>query len=288
LRGTRGGPGDFGRRLDRANSVAAPEAAREALAFCSRVLEHQKSRAADSSVQAAAALVSSETVARRLVQSFPLLNLTAARDDVAAEVEAAVAELARPPAPSPLVESGTALVELGRDDLLRVVATWLDDSSLVEPRAALWIRVAAGPVLELAAAGIESSSKEEWAGRACPACGDVPVCSVIVEESGAFLQGSPRYLVCGRCALWWGFARATCPSCGEDDSRLVNSYSADEWSWARIDVCDTCRGYIKTFDLRAVGAVEVVPLVDDVVTLALDVWAHENGLMRPALSLAGV
>jgi formate dehydrogenase maturation protein FdhE len=53
-------------------------------------------------------------------------------------------------------------------------------------------------------------------------------------------------------------------------------------------VCDTCRGYVKTFDLRKKGAGAVIPLVDDVATLTLDVWAHEKGLTRPAVSLAGV
>jgi formate dehydrogenase maturation protein FdhE len=53
-------------------------------------------------------------------------------------------------------------------------------------------------------------------------------------------------------------------------------------------VCDTCASYMKTFDLREKGARDMVPLVDDVGTLSLDIWAHENGLQRPGLSLAGV
>jgi FdhE protein len=56
----------------------------------------------------------------------------------------------------------------------------------------------------------------------------------------------------------------------------------------RIDACDTCRAYVKTFDLRERGGKDVVPLVDDVATLTLDVWAHEQGLQRSGVSLAGV
>jgi FdhE protein len=56
----------------------------------------------------------------------------------------------------------------------------------------------------------------------------------------------------------------------------------------RIDACDTCRAYVKTFDLRESGGKDVVPLVDDVATLTLDVWAHEQGLRRSGVSLAGV
>jgi FdhE protein len=56
----------------------------------------------------------------------------------------------------------------------------------------------------------------------------------------------------------------------------------------RIDGCDTCGGYVKTFDLREDASREVVPLVDDVASLALDVWATSRGLSRPVRSLAGV
>ncbi len=128
----------------------------------------------------------------------------------------------------------------------------------------------------------------EWMSAACPVCAGPVQVSVIAEESGEFLAGSPRSLVCGRCASWWGFARATCPVCGEDDSRRVASFVADAWPAARIDACDSCRGYVKTFDLRRSGGGEVVPLVDDVATLVLDLWAGEQGLRRPVRSVAGV
>ncbi|MGH2736580.1 MAG: hypothetical protein ACRDKZ_13450, partial [Actinomycetota bacterium] len=48
------------------------------------------------------------------------------------------------------------------------------------------------------------------------------------------------------------------------------------------------RARILAFDLRKKGGAEVVPLVDDVATLVLDVWAHEQGLRRPIVSFAGV
>ena len=58
--------------------------------------------------------------------------------------------------------------------------------------------------------------------------------------------------------------------------------------WARVDTCRTCHGYIKTFDLREKGAAQVVPLVDDVATLTLDVWVREREFSRTSVSLAGV
>ena len=137
-------------------------------------------------------------------------------------------------------------------------------------------------------------SRDDWTGAACPACGGLPQVSVIAPESGEFMGGSPRSLVCGRCAGSWSGPRATCAWCGEDDPRHVSPYVAEApepptLGPARIDACETCRAYIKTFDLRAEGGVlAVVPLVDDVATVALDVWAQGRGFARVSLSLAGV
>ena len=44
---------------------------------------------------------------------------------------------------------------------------------------------------------------------------------------------------------------------------------------------------MKTFDLRQAGAAEVVPLVDDVATLHLDLWARDRGFNRTTLSFRG-
>jgi formate dehydrogenase accessory protein FdhE len=252
------------------------------------VLDHQRGRARSSTVRTAAAQVAAGSVGSRLVENFPLLNLAASVESVVDEVPLAVAALRSPVTPAPLGEAGRALVARNRAEVRGLVETWLDDSSLLEARLAAWVGVSAGPVLELAAAALKPLSKEEWTGPACPACGGLPQVSVIREESGEFMAGSPRFLVCSRCALWWNFARATCPWCGEDDSRRVGSFSPEGDRLVRIDACDTCRTYMKTFDLRERGGKDIVPLVDDVATLALDVWAHEKGLHRPGVSLAGV
>ncbi len=74
---------------------------------------------------------------------------------------------------------------------------------------------------------------------------------MIAEESGEFPGGSPRSLVCGRCSTWWPFPRATCAVCGEEDPRNMGAHFAEDGLWVRIDACETCHGYVKTFDLRA-------------------------------------
>jgi formate dehydrogenase accessory protein FdhE len=289
LREERGGPGAFDTRIQRAEELAGVPESAEPIAFLLAVLGHQSARAQDVEVQRAAQTVGSEALANRLTQRFPLLDLEFSTEAISSEIDVAVRALADSEmTPEPLRASGKDLVARPPDERRALIQAWLDDSSLVDPRLGLWIRVAAGPILELAAASLEPLSRDEWAGRACPVCGDVAQCSGIVEESGAFMQGAPRYLICGRCASWWAFPRAVCATCGEDDSTKQGSFYAEGRPWARIDVCDTCASYMKTFDLREKGARDMVPLVDDVGTLSLDIWAHENGLQRPGLSLAGV
>jgi FdhE protein len=285
----RGGPGDLDVRIARAEVLETNADARHPLAFLRAVLQHQRARIASDSVQESAEDVGADSLANRLVERFPLLDLHAGIPAIDGEIRASVAALgASGVVPRPLLQAGEELVARSTEERAALIGSWLDDTSLLDPRLALWVRVGAAPVTELAAARVGTVAREEWTGRACPVCGDVPQCSAIVEESGGFLQGAPRYLVCGRCAGWWAFARAVCAHCGEDDSRRLGAFVGEDRPWARIDVCDTCRGYLKTFDLREQGAREVIPIVDDVATLSLDVWAHEEGLRRSGLSLAGV
>jgi FdhE protein len=46
----------------------------------------------------------------------------------------------------------------------------------------------------------------------------------------------------------------------------------------RIEACDTCRTYLKTVDLSKDGL--AVPLVDDLASLPLDLWARAEGYAR--------
>lgn len=137
--------------------------------------------------------------------------------------------------------------------------------------------VAEAPIAEGAAAQATVPSTERWQEPTCPTCGALPKVSVIAEESGEFMRGAARYLVCSRCATAWGFARATCPNCRQHHPDRLGVFVNERWPWARVDSCDACMSYIKTFDLRQSGSKEVVPLVDDVATLPLDMWAVERG-----------
>lgn len=281
-----GGPAAYEARLRRAEALLTDaHAAAEPLRLLVDVLRHQTACATDPEVMAAADAARCGAGDRLAARSFPLLDLDAITAAAAAEVLVAVASLTAPP---PLAAAGHDLAAMAAGEREDLAALWLDDATLVDPLLGFWLRVAAGPILELAARDLTLPAPTDWQGSACPVCGGQAQVSVIAEGAGDFLAGAPRSLVCARCATWWSFPRLTCALCGEEDPRLITPFVAEGRPWVRIDACETCHGYVKTIDLRDMAASGAAPLVDDVATLALDIWAGERGLERPMRSLAGV
>lgn len=288
IRTPRGRPGELDFRLARAEELAAREViAAGPLALAAAVLRHYRSRAGEDLVRSEAALMAASIEPNRAAGRFPLLDVEAATGPVMAELEHAVSALLDT-VPQALAEAGRELASWSAPDRQELVEAWLDDPSLVAERYSFWAGVAAAPLLERAAVGATGPTGEQWRGAACPLCGGQAQVSVIAEESGEFMGGSPRSLICGRCAAWWPFPRAVCAICGEEDPRNLGTYFAEDQAAVRIDACNTCHGYVKTFDLREPGSQGIVPLVDDVATLTLDVWAAGRGLYRPVHSFAGV
>jgi formate dehydrogenase maturation protein FdhE len=286
----RGGPGDFAARLERVERLLAARGgggAAAPLRLLASVLRFQNSRVPAPAVVAAAGAVATGAELRLAAERFPLLDLPVAVSPIAAEIPLAVAELGTG-LTEPLVAGGMALTEAGAAEREALVEAWLEDPAGPEPVLGFWVRVAGGPILEGARAAIATPSRDEWTGAACPACGGPAQASVIAEESGEFMGGSPRSLVCGRCAGWWTFPRAMCTWCGESDPRRLPTFLPEERRAVRIDGCETCSSYVKTFDLREAGGIELVPLVDDVATVSLDLWANDQGLTRHLVSFAGV
>jgi hypothetical protein len=301
----RGGPGDFAGRLARTEHLlTAPGhggGAEGPLSLLAAILRFEAAQAAMPAVVAAAGRAAAGAELRKAANRFPLLDLAATVTPVAVAVPVAFAVLtggrsrgvagpagAAHSLPDLLLAAGAALAEAPEAERAMLVEEWLEDPVGPEPVLGFWVRVAAGPVLEVGRAAVAGPGRDEWTGAACPACGGPPQASVIAEESGEFMGGSPRSLVCARCAGWWTFPRATCAWCGEADPRRLGTFLPDDRRTVRIDGCKTCGRYVKTFDLRAPGGAELVPLVDDIATVSLDLWARDQGLTRPLVSFAGV
>jgi formate dehydrogenase accessory protein FdhE len=116
----------------------------------------------------------------------------------------------------------------------------------------------------------------------CPLCGGKPVAGVLRSEG----DGAKKSLICMLCAHEWAFRRIYCPACGEEREPQMAYYSAPEIAHVRVDVCDTCHTYLKSIDLTKTGL--AVPVVDELATMPLDLWAHEHGYEKLQINLLGM
>ena len=116
----------------------------------------------------------------------------------------------------------------------------------------------------------------------CPLCGGKPIVGVLRSEG----DGAKKSLICMLCAHEWAFRRIYCPACGEEREPQMAFYSAPEIAHVRVDVCDTCHHYIKSIDLTKDG--RAVPVVDELATIPLDLWATEHGYVKLQINLLGI
>jgi formate dehydrogenase accessory protein FdhE len=115
----------------------------------------------------------------------------------------------------------------------------------------------------------------------CPLCGGKPIVGVLRSEG----DGAKKSLICMLCAHEWNFRRIYCPACGEEREPQMAFYSAPEIAHVRVDVCDTCHTYLKSIDLTKTGL--AVPVVDELATIPLDLWAREHGYDKLQINLLG-
>jgi FdhE protein len=141
----------------------------------------------------------------------------------------------------------------------------------------------------LARERVPESWRDEFLARAAHyvapqagACSHQP-CVALLREAG---YGAARSLVCCFCLTEWPFARLRCPACGEEGDSSLAVYSAEQFHNVRVDVCLTCKAYIKTIDLTRNALAD--PIADDLASAALDLWAQEQGYGKIALNLLGL
>jgi len=115
----------------------------------------------------------------------------------------------------------------------------------------------------------------------CPLCGARPLLGVLRPEG----DGGKRFLLCSFCLQEWDFRRILCPTCGEEQESKLPVYVAEQFPHIRVEICDTCKFYLRTIDLTKDG--NAVPLVDDLAAVPLSFWAHEHGYARLQPNLLG-
>ena len=115
----------------------------------------------------------------------------------------------------------------------------------------------------------------------CPRCQSRPQAAVLRPEG----DGGKRFLLCSLCLTEWEFRRILCPACGEENHRNLPRYSAEQVDAVRVEACDTCHFYLKSVDMTVDGL--AVPLVDEVATVPLDLWAGDHGYKKITPNLMG-
>ena len=109
---------------------------------------------------------------------------------------------------------------------------------------------------------------QPWTKGYCPICGS-PVGLSMFEG-----EGGERFLLCGFCGHKWSSRRLYCPFCDNTDSKALNYLYSEEEKEYRVDLCDKCKKYIKTIDIRKTERI-IYPPLEQVATLHLDIKAKE-------------
>ena len=115
---------------------------------------------------------------------------------------------------------------------------------------------------------------ETWLKRNCPICGSLPYIAELRDEGGK------KYFRCSFCGCQWRWERLACPYCQNRTIDALHYFYSEEEEAYRVDLCDHCKGYIKTVDSRKLDYEPDLDL-EDVITIHLDLLAIEKGYKRP-------
>jgi FdhE protein len=158
-------------------------------------------------------------------------------------------------------------------------AVW-EGGEAVDPAGRFYARVLLQPFAEYLAS--RGDVPANAAGPTCPFCNARPVAGVLRGEG----DGAKRWLLCSLCSSEWQFRRVLCPGCGEENKDKLPIYIAAEFHAARVDACDTCQTYLKSIDLTKDG--HAIPAVDEIATVALNIWAEEHDYVKLETNLLGM
>ncbi|MGA2883074.1 MAG: formate dehydrogenase accessory protein FdhE [Bryobacteraceae bacterium] len=160
----------------------------------------------------------------------------------------------------------------GVDAQLALLSAVWEGGDALDPAGRFYARVLLQPYAEyLASRGDKNAS---GACPTCPFCNARPVAGVLRGEG----DGGKRWLLCSLCFTEWPYRRVLCPGCGEENKDKLPIYTAAEFPAARVDACDTCHTYLKSIDLTKDG--HAIPVVDEIATVALNIWAEDHDYVK--------
>ena len=110
----------------------------------------------------------------------------------------------------------------------------------------------------------------------CPVCGRQPV----LADLRKYREGRTRDLVCGGCGTRWLYARVGCVYCGNENLEKMHTLEPTDSDIMRLDICDVCDSYIKTYRGPANGSDADAIYRQDWASVHLDLLAEEKGLHK--------
>lgn len=221
-------------------------------------------------------MVDEEALQTRLVQGLPLLSFAQLPIEAQrfAELVSTIAQLLRdydPDLAEPVPHSPAECLTLAQQRFGEGQAHGEKDGESEEiTLAQMAVDLALKPYLEWAAEQVlPHVDQQRWKRNYCLVCGGAPDFATLDAEVGA------RYLVCSRCSSQWPYRRLGCPFCETTDHTKIVYYPSEDGIY-RLYVCQACRRYLKTIDLRQVGRTVLLP-VERVTTVAMDAAAMQEG-----------
>lgn len=160
------------------------------------------------------------------------------------------------------------------DERLVAIAAGVDTEG---PALRVVAQIAALPLLQTCgrALAMQVPPATAWREGYCPVCGAWPT---FAEFRGLERK---RWLRCGRCATGWEVAWLRCPFCNETEHTQLGYLAPEDGETTRkVEVCDSCKGYVKAEPtVRSLAPWDIV--LDDLATVPLEVAALDRGYHRP-------
>lgn len=242
------------------------EASREVLAFYERILEAQRSIFEALPVPTSA-VFSPRSFREQLHVEQALQCLPA------------VLEVVRARAPAKLASEAERLSRSSEEQRRQVLSSYLNNEPDGENASSFFARIVFQPMAERLVADVAVPATTS--ATTCPICDGKPQFAVLRPEG----DGGKRHLVCSFCSTEWEFRRVLCPVCRETDYSKLPRYLPEEPMAIRVEACDTCKSYLKSFDMTIDGL--LIPEIDEVASIALDLWAAEHGYQKTRPNVMG-
>ena len=267
----------FASRATRLRALAEGHSLGQYLMFLAGVVDAQAGAVA---ALPAPATVPAERLALAAEHAMPPLGGQALRcTDFAAVLAWMLDHMDLSAVPEP-AQAAAAAVRAMPEEERAALASGITEGAYPLDRVAESLFVAAALQVHLArqAAQLDGRAVQPSADGVCPACGGVPVSSLVVGWTQA---SKARYCACSLCGTLWNHVRIKCTACGSTDG--IAYYTIEDGSkTVGVETCTACRSYIKHMQQHEDAGLD--PVADDVASYALDLLAREQDFRRSGIN----